>query len=104
MSKYSEARTYSLDAKVLSDAMIAAAQAAGLREKSRSDDAVVVGEPFKLLKFSWPAKITATLKPSGPHTSVDYIVSNFGFGPLQTAACKNALKKLTDGLADKEVR
>lgn len=104
MASYSETRTYNLDPKALGDAIASAATAAGLREKSRTDTELVAGEAFSLLKFSWPAKIVATLKPDGARATVDYKVSNFGFGPINTGHCKSVLKKVTDALAANEAR
>jgi len=104
MSSATDSRSYALDPPAFGDALVVAGQAIGLREKSRSDSVIAMGEPFSLLSFRWPATVTASLKPSGGQTSVNYTVNNFGFGPIQSAHVRKLLQKLTAALADREAK
>ena len=104
MSSATDTRSYTLEPAALADALVAAGPSLKLRQKGRSDNLVTMGEGFKLLGFSWPATITATITPSAGKTSVEYRASNFGFGPVQTGHCKKLIEKVIAALADKEAR
>ncbi len=103
MSKVSERRTYRGDNAAVREALLRAGDEAGLKvSAATSDSAVVMGESFQLLSFSWPAKVTALLSGEGANTTVDYTVSNFGFGPLQANKVKSVLAKVTSALSSLE--
>lgn len=103
MSKVTERRTYRGDTATVREALLRAGDEAGLKASAVAPEgAVVMGESFSLLSFSWPAKVTAALSSDGANTAVDYTVSNFGFGPLQANKVKGVLAKVTSALSSLE--
>jgi hypothetical protein len=61
-----------------------------------------MGEPFRLFSFRWPARLRAIVRSDGTGSVVDYDVSNFGFGPMQSAHVRKVLGNVTAELASLE--
>ncbi len=63
---------------------------------------VEISEPLNPLRFTYPAKLVAILSDWEGGVTVNYRVSNFGFGPVQSRYVKKALAHVTAALAQCE--
>jgi hypothetical protein len=102
MSSAEVQRTYSTDAATLRAAIIEAASAVRLTKVKPDTAAVEISEPFRLLAFTWPAKLVATFSDVEGGVTVHYKASNFGFGPIQSGHIRKKLEHVTTALAQYE--
>ena len=103
MSSTEDRRVYSSDAETLRAAIIEAGRGIRLtKEKAVDANTVQVSETFNLLRFTWPAKLVASLSDEEGSVAIDYMVSNFGFGPVQSGHVKKVLAHVTSALAQYE--
>ncbi len=102
MSSTEDRRVYSSDAGTLQAAIVEAGKGIGLTQEKVEGNTVQVSEPFSFLRFTWPAKIVATLSDEQGGVAVDFRVSNFFFGPVQSGHVKKVLAQVTSALAQHE--
>ena len=102
MSSVEDHRVYSSDAETLRAAIIEAGKGVRLTKETAAPNAVQISEPFNLLRFTWPAKLVASLSDEEGGVAVSYKVSNFGFGPVQSGHVKKVLAHVTSALAQYE--
>jgi hypothetical protein len=74
----------------------------GWRPLQQTPDTLVLGEPLRLLSFTWPGKITITCHSEASAVTANFTVTNFGFGPIQTRHVHRLLEHLLAELSRME--
>lgn len=107
MSKVVDSQESQLGPDALLEAARKAVDRIKFRLKSQGPDYLIATQPFfatfewpkSLLVTGWPAKVKATVTPAGGGGSrIDFLVTNFGFGPIQTNHCKKQLQRFIGAL------
>jgi zinc ribbon protein len=99
MSRASAVRRYPVGVDRFFAEAIQAGVGHGYRLLEQRPDTLVLGEPFKLLSFTWPGKITITCQPEASTVTANFTITNFGFGPIQTRHVNTQLELLLTALS-----
>jgi len=98
MPKASGVRQYSIGAEELLDMIKTAGIQFGYKLTFRSGSAIRLSEPFSLFSFTYPATITVASRPAGQGLQAEFLVTNFGWGPIQSRHVQAQLERFLSAL------
>jgi hypothetical protein len=98
MPKASTVREYPIGVEELLEMIRMAGMQFGYNPKPRIGNTVRLGQSFSLLSFTYPATITVSASATGQGTRAEFLVTNFGWGPIQSRHVNAQLERLLSAL------
>jgi hypothetical protein len=98
MPKASAVRQYPIGVEELLDTVKTVGIQFGYKVKARSGSAIRLSQPFSLFSFTYPATIKVTTEPAGQGLTAGFLVTNFGWGPIQSRHVQAQLERFLSAL------
>jgi len=98
MPKASGVRQYPIGAEELLETIKTIGIQFGYKVKARSGGTIRLSQPFSLFSFTYPATIRVTTGPAGQGLQVGFLVTNFGWGPIQSRHVQAQLARFLSAL------